>query len=55
MRIVKGLKALSESISKVIVAFSALEIILLALKNLLIKRAVYSFIKDFKYLTAANK
>jgi len=51
---VKGLEALSESISKVIAAFSALEITLLALKSLLIERAVYSFIKDFRYLTTAN-
>ena len=36
-------------------AFSALKIILLALKSSLIKRAVYSFIKDFKYFTAANQ
>ena len=37
------------------VAFSTLEITLLVLKSLLIERAVYSFIKDFRYLTTANQ
>jgi len=48
------LEALSESISKVMAAFSALEMMLLALKSSPIERAVCSFIKDFGYLTAAN-
>jgi len=51
---VKGLKALSKSISKATAAFSALETILLVLKSSPIKRAVYSFIKDFRHLTATN-
>ena len=52
---VKGLEVLSKSISEITAAFSALEITLLVLKNLLIERAVYSFIKDFRYFTTANQ
>ena len=51
---VKGLEVLSESISEVTTAFSTLETTLLVLKSSLIERAVYSFIKDFGHLTAAN-
>ena len=36
-------------------AFSALETTLLALKGSLIERAVCSFIKDFRHLTAADQ
>ena len=52
---VKGLEALGESISKVTATFSALETTLLVLKSLLIERAIRSFIKDFRHLTAADQ
>jgi len=54
LKTVKGSEALSESISKATAAFSALETTLLALKSSPIERAVCSFIKDFRHLTAAN-
>jgi hypothetical protein len=54
-RTVKGSEALSESISKATAAFSALETTLLALKSSPIERAVCSFIKDFRHLTAADQ
>jgi len=55
LKMVKGSEALSESISEATAAFSALETTLLALKSLLIERAVCSFIKDFRHLTTANQ
>jgi len=36
-------------------AFSTLETTLLVLQSSPIERAVYSFIKDFRHLTAANQ
>ena len=54
-RTLNGLEALSESISEATAAFSALETTLLALQSLPIERAIYSFIKDFRHLTAANQ
>ena len=48
------IKALSESISKLIMIFKLLKIILLVMHSLLIKKAIGSFIYNFKYFLTVN-
>jgi len=47
-------EALSKSISKAALIFNSLKTTLLEIHCSLIKRAVGSFIRNFKHLTAAN-
>ena len=48
------IEALSESISKVVAIFKLLKITLLVIYSSPIKKAIGSFIRNFKYLPAVN-
>jgi len=54
LKLLKVTDALNETIFKVITIFNSLNITLLAIQSLLIKRAVGNFIKDFRHLPTSD-